>query len=296
MIKTYLYRMAILAFAFLAFACQKDNNVEDESKTEETTTPQEKYVTLNGTLTETVAAFGMEEQIVGVDVTSTYPASIQKVPKVGHTRNLQAEGILSLNPTVVIGLKDEIKPEIQQKLEAAGVKVKLFEQEYSFEGTKQLITEMGEYFGKKEKAQEIIQAIESDVNQIKTIENPPSVLFIYARGAGTLMVAGENTQMKSFIELAGGKNAVEGFEDFKPLTPEALLQSNPDVVLLFSSGLESLEGENGLLEVPGMKDTNAGKNKRFIAMNGAYISGFGPRLGKALLDFNQKLTAETNEL
>src|SRR3546814_14071921 len=96
-----------------------------------------------------------------------------------------------------------------------------------------------------------------------------------------MMVAGENTQMEQVIHMAGGQNAVRGFEDFKPLTAESLVAANPDVILLFDSGLDSLGGMEGLLKVRGIAQTNAGKNRKVIEMDGQLLTGFGLRLGKA---------------
>src|SRR5690606_10051182 len=80
----------------------------------------------------------------------------------------------------------------------------------------------------------------------------PRVLFIYARGAGTMMVGGKGTQVDKVIELAGAENAAKDFDEYKPLTPEALVAYNPDVLLFFSSGLSSLGEEQGLLQVQGV--------------------------------------------
>src|SRR5690606_3623027 len=117
----------------------------------------------------------------------------------------------------------------------------------------------------------------------------PSVLFIYARGTGTMMVAGEDSQVESVIKLAGGKNAVSGFKDFKPLTAESLVKANPDIILLFDSGYESLGGYSGLLNVPGIQETKAGANKNFVAMDGQFLTGFGPRLGQAVTELAVKI-------
>jgi len=93
---------------------------------------------------------------------------------------------------------------------------------------------------------------------------------------------------KMFL-LTGNKNAVTGFTEFKPLTAESLLAANPDVLVLFSSGLESVDGPAGLLKIPGVANTNAGRNKKIISMDGQLLTGFGPRLGKAALELAQKI-------
>jgi iron complex transport system substrate-binding protein len=104
-----------------------------------------------------------------------------------------------------------------------------------------------------------------------------------------MMVAGKNTQVEKMIELAGGVNAVDDFTEFKPLTAEALVAANPDVILLFDSGLSSLGGVDGLLEVQGIRQTNAGKNKKFVEMEGQFLTGFSQRLGKAVEELAKRI-------
>jgi iron complex transport system substrate-binding protein len=91
------------------------------------------------------------------------------------------------------------------------------------------------------------------------------------------------------IQLAGAQNAVNEFAGFKQLSSESLVAANPDVILLFDSGLQSLGGADDLLKVPGVAETNAGRNKKFIAMDGQFLSGFGLRLPQAVGELNKKL-------
>lgn len=248
-------------------------------------TAETRIVSLNGTISEILSALGLEENIVGTDVTSTYPSSLAEKPKVGHNRNISAEGVLSLQPDLVLARAEELDPVLKSQFEAAGVQVLAFDHEYSVEGSKKLIRDVAASFNLDQKAKVVIAGLDRDLDSarqyIDTVSRP-KVLFIYARGTGTLMVAGENTQVEQMIELAGGQNAIEGFEDFKPLTSESLVAANPDVILLFDSGLASLGGMEGLLKVQGIAQTNAGKNRKVIEMDGQLLTGFSPRLGKAL--------------
>jgi iron complex transport system substrate-binding protein len=82
---------------------------------------------------------GAKKNLVGVDVTSTYPESLKKLPKIGHNRNISAEGILALRPTVFVGIRSQLSHGLEQQLQSAGIKVLLYEQEYSLQGTQQLI-------------------------------------------------------------------------------------------------------------------------------------------------------------
>ncbi len=248
-----------------------------------------RLVVVDGTVAEIVCLLGLEKSIVGVDVTSTFPASLEKLPKVGHNRNLSTEGILALKPSVVTGTTNSIKPELAEQLKAAGVKIHFFKQDYSVDGTRKLIQEVATAFGQPTKAAPLIAQLDADLKKVNKASTPKKVLFIYARGAGSLMVGGKNTSVAKVIELAGGRNAVNDFEEFKPLTPEALLAANPDVILLFTSGLESLGGMNGLLNVPGIAQTNAGRNRKVVEMDGHLLSGFSPRLGQAAQELAAKI-------
>ncbi|MEZ0483130.1 heme/hemin ABC transporter substrate-binding protein [Fibrella aquatica] len=249
-----------------------------------------RIVSLDGTVSEILCDLGLQARLVGIDVTSTYPESLQKVPKVGHNRNIAAEGVLARQPTLVLTTeKAGAKAEVLDQLRSAGVQVVIFKQDFSIDGTKKLITDIATACRVPSKAKNIIRRMEGEVAKVQKASGRPKVLFIYARGAGTMFVAGRGTPVEKMIELAGGQNATPQFEDFKPLTTEALVAANPDIILLFDSGLESLGGTNGLLNVPGVAQTSAGKNKRFVTMDGHLLTGFTPRLGKALGELAQKI-------
>lgn len=274
-----------LALAFtLLVACSGP-----EAKKEEVKKEAMRIVSLNGTITEIVYALGEEKQLVAVDITSTYPEAATKLTNLGHLSAISAEGILGSSPTHVIGFADEIKPELLDQLKNAKVEVVLFERDYSIKGAKKAIRDIAKWLEKEEEGKKLEDQIDADVKGLSPLTSKPAVLFVYARGAGTMMVAGDDTQMEKMIELAGGKNAVGGFNEFKPLTPESVIAANPDLLLLFESGTQSLNGEAGLLEIPGIKLTTAGKNKQFLSMDGLLLSGFGPRVGKALSILNGEL-------
>ncbi|WP_373331544.1 heme/hemin ABC transporter substrate-binding protein [Salmonirosea aquatica] len=249
-----------------------------------------RIVSLDGTVSEIIYELGLASRLVGVDVTSTYPESLQKLPRVGHNRNIGTEGVLAQRPTLVLttdqaGVKSPVLDQIRQ----AGVEVVSYKQEFSAAGARQLISEVAKTCRVPAKGEALIKRMDADLAQVKKASGQPKVLFIYARGAGTLFVAGSGTPVETMIELAGGRNAATGFADFKPLTAEALVVANPDVILLFDSGLESLSGAGGLLGIPGIAQTQAGKDRRFITMDGHLLTGFTPRLGKALAELARKI-------
>lgn len=249
----------------------------------------QRIVSTDGTLSEIVCGLGLESKLVGVDVTSTYPESLKKLKQIGHNRNISAEGILSLNPDLVlVNGKAMLNPGLVGQLKQTCKKVLVFDHDYSVEGAKKLIREVGAQFDKAKEAEAMVARIDQDLKKLEKGGNGKKILFIYARGAGTLMVSGEDTQVDRMIRLSGNQNAAVGFKEYKPLTSEALLAANPDYLLLFDEGLKSLGGVDGLLKVPGVSYTKAGKSRNVIRMDGLYLMSFGPRVGAALVELASK--------
>lgn len=281
---------SVLALAIVVASCnKKEENKTTTTETDTVTTEikTDRIVSLNGAVTETLAALDVAGNIVGRDVTSTFPADL-KATDLGHVRSITAESILALQPSVVFGTTKDVNPNLNEQLKKANIPLVLIDQEYSIDGSKKLITEVATKL-KKDNYQPLLDNISNKMTAVKAFDKKPKVLFIYARGAGNLMVAGTGTPLHSMIELAGAENAAAALTDFKPLTPEALLTTNPDVILMFDKGLQSLGGVDGLLKIEGIATTNAGKNKKVVTMDGQYLSGFGPRVGEAVVELHNKL-------
>ncbi|MCQ4139817.1 hemin ABC transporter substrate-binding protein [Chryseobacterium sp. EO14] len=286
----------ILAASVLmaVYSCKKEGTATENKTEQSSEVPKSahKIVTLNGGITEIVAALGHEKEIVGTDVTSTFPESLKSTAKdLGHVRSMTIEPIMAVSPTLILASDKDINPELMGKIKSSGIKTEIFKQEFTVDGTKKLIAEVAKAVGNTD-YQKLNDKIDADLKQIQPIAKKTKVLFIYARG-NMLMVSGKNTPMASLIEIAGGQNAVNDFEDFKPLTPEAVVKANPDVLFFFTSGLQGAGGNEGALKMPGVSQTNAGKNKKIIAMDGGLVSGFGPRLGQAAVELNQLLIEST---
>ncbi len=269
--------------------------ITDATGREVTINDTSRIVTVGGTVTEITFALGAGGQVVAVDTSSTYPPEATQLPKVGYQRQLAAEGVLALGPSLILTSTEAGPPEAIEQLQAAGVPVLIVPLEYTVDGTKRAIRMLAEALRRVERGNELIAQLDRDLAaaaQVAATLNPrPRVLFLYARGPNTVNAAGAKTSADEIIRLAGGQNAITDFEGFKPLTAEAAAAAAPDVLLLFESGLESLGGKEGLLRVPGVAQTPAGQNGRIIAMDGLYLLGFGPRLGAAARDLARELKA-----
>lgn len=277
-----------MLLAMVLTGCQQSGKTAEP--TEDQIPDENRIITFNGALSETVYALGKGKSLVGRDVTGVYPAYVRdSVKDLGHVRSISIESVLSLRPTMILALKGDLNPDLEAAIKNTNIDFHIFNPATSVEEVKHLIDEVGEITGVSE-TELIHQKIDRDLKEIKEFPRKPKVLFVYARGAGTLMIAGENTSMQTIIELAGAENAVQGITNFKPLTEEALLNADPDAVLLFDTGLESLGGKKGFLKAaPALSQTRAGANLAFITMDGGLLSELGPRTGEAVQTLNRLL-------
>lgn len=251
----------------------------------------ERIVSLNGSTTEILFALDVGTNVVGCDASSTYPKHAKEtLPSVGYQYRLNAEGILSLKPTLVIGRSDVKPPQVIEQLRMAGVTVLLFKEPRTFDEAKQRLRTIGKAVDRQEQATALISTLEKDIKTLKSKlaarHSQPKLkaLFLYLRGPQTAFVLGKDSGPGAMLELVDAANAAGKITGTKPMTAEAVIAAQPDVYVLFESGLKSIGGVEGLLKVPGLAQTPAGRAKRVVAMDGLYLSGFGPRCGKAALD------------
>jgi iron complex transport system substrate-binding protein len=258
-----------------------------------------RVIALGGSVTEIIYTLGASDNLVAVDTSSVYPSElVDTLPKVGYVRSLGAEGVLSLDPTLIITTPDAGPPEVVQQLRDTGVAIFIVPDEDSVAGAKAKIRTIADIFERHARAEDLIRQIELDMLEAQLIIDSvaaaakPSVMFVYARGAGALSVSGTGTSAHAMIELARGVNAVTEYEGYRPLTAEAAVTAAPEVLLFLSRGLESVGGVAGLAELPGLALTPAYEDARVIAMDDLYLLGFGPRVGQAVLELTRALYAQ----
>ena len=245
----------------------------------------QRIITAGSALTETVCALGDCDKIIASDRTSLYPAHIQQLPSIGYRGGINAEGILSLKPTLVIAEKDYVEDAVLQQLTASGVKLVIIDRKYTFNDTKKFIAQIATALNRDAEGKKLIAKIEGELAEanamLKKATSAPKVLSIYNRGTSTISVAGKNT-FGEILSYAGATSAVSDVEGYKPLNTEALIAANPDYLLMVSMGLESLGGIDGALKIPGVAQTTAGKKKQIVSIESLKLTNFGPRFGEAV--------------
>jgi iron complex transport system substrate-binding protein len=255
-----------------------------------------RLVTVGGALTEIVYALGAGARLVGVDTSSTYPEAATTLPRVGYQRLLSAEGVLSLNPSLILVSAEAGPPAAISQLRAAGAAVLKVPVAYTVDGVQAKIRLVAQALGLEPRGEELIELLGQEMAEagamLRRIRSQPRVLFIYARSSGALHVSGLGTAADAMIRLAGGENAVTGYDGYRPLTAEAVVAAAPAVLLLPTRSLEILGGLDSLLMAPGLALTPAGEKRRIVAMDDLYLLGFGPRTGQAVRELAARLHPE----
>ncbi|MEJ7838050.1 MAG: ABC transporter substrate-binding protein [Thermomicrobiales bacterium] len=249
-----------------------------------------RIIPLNGNVAETIYALGLSANIVATDLSALYPPEVIDLPKIGYQSQLSVESILSYEPTLVMGAEDAGPPEAIDQLRNAGVTVLILPQSNSAEGAVAEIRAIGTALGVPAAGDAIATNVEQTIGEAQalsaSIEPRARVAFLYVRGAGTQLIAGSNNQADAVVSAAGAINvgAEIGIQGYKPITPEALVQAAPDIILVLQMGLETTGGLDALLAIPGVAQTPAAESGNIVAFDDLYLLGFGPRIGDAIYD------------
>ncbi|WP_394150326.1 hemin ABC transporter substrate-binding protein [Vibrio maritimus] len=241
----------------------------------------EKIVSAGASVTELIYALGAQSQLVGVDVTSVTPKE-SPLPKVGYHRALSAEGLIALEPTIVIG-SDEMgpKPALDQ-LERVGVDIEIVDTAPTIEGLNKRIDQIAKLTDTEANAPALKSNIAKQVNALTS--NQPQeneakkVLFLLIHEGRPANVAGNATTPDAIIELAGGINpAAASIDSYKPISNEAIIEMQPDVVLVSGRSYAKLGGSDAVLKaLPMLSATPAGQNNAIVTIDGhALVGGLG---------------------
>ena len=280
---------------------QDQNRQQAEQAIDEESVPEEtRLISLFGDITEIVYALGVQDYLVARDTSSIYPREVEDLPNLGFAGGLNAEAILAFEPTIVIGTPMAGPPGVLEQLEQAGVEVLIVDDFNSLDAPQIKIRMVGEALGIPQRAAALALDVGRRMEAVMAAavtDDPLRVLLVYIRRGGLQLVSGEGNKSQAIIEAAGAIDAATeaGIVGWQPLTPEALVASDPDVYLVMDRGLAVVDGIEGLLEIPGMAQTKAGQNRHIISMPDLYLLGFGPRLPEAIADlatFLQEIRAE----
>lgn len=243
-----------------------------------------RIVVLRGAIAEVVYSLGLGDNVVGRDVSTTFTEA-DDVPLVTHGHDMSAESVMSLKPSVVLADTDSGPPEAIAQLRSVGVPVVTFDPVTSVEAIHGHMTEVASALGLDIEgaalAERTTKRIEEVAVRVPASGEHPHVAFLYLRGtAGVYLLGGPGSGADSMIAAAGGTDVGTEMgltKPFTPLTSEALVLAAPDVLLLTTTGLESVGGIDGLLATPGIAQTPAGAARRIVTLEDGLLFSFGTR-------------------
>lgn len=251
-------------------------------------------VSVGGSITEILYELGADRRIVAVDSTSQFPPrALNEKKSVGYMRALSPEGVLGVAPTLILALNGSGPPQTLSVLDSAGVPMVMVGDEYSGEGIVRKVRLVATAMHLEGRGQCLVDRVRRDLESLAQwragINRPLRVVFVMSFVNGRAMVAGRKTAADGIIRMAGAVNAVNQFEGYKQLEDEAVVAAQPDAVLVMErSGADPLTAKE-VFAHPGFALTPAASRNAFVAMDGLYLLGFGPRTASAARDLIQKL-------
>ncbi len=284
-VKTYIaprMRWVALVIAFLA-----------PTMVEAADTKASRIVAIGGSVTEIVYALGEEARLVGRDSTSVYPPEALKLPDTGYIRALSPEGVLSLNPDLILALDGAGPPPALETLKSAGVRTVTIPEGFDRKAIIDKIDAVGAALGVKEKAKTLAASVEAALDRAVATSaeqgRKARILFVLSPRQGRLMASGSKTQADGIIRMAGAENVLSDIEGYKPVSDEAVIAAAPEIILMMSGTGDHAASDEAVLTLPAIAETPAGKAKRIVRMDGMYLLGFGPRTADAIVSLHDAL-------
>jgi iron complex transport system substrate-binding protein len=205
------------------------------------------------------------------------------LPDVGYIRALSPENILALDPTLIVAEGDAGPPEAVEVLKAAGIPFVLVPEATDPGGVVEKIQAVAAALGLPGGAlsADVQAGLDAAAAKAAAVASPKRVLFILSLQGGGVMAGGEGTEAEGIIRLAGGINAATGFRGYKPMTDEAVLAAQPEVILMMDREGELSISDADVLAHPALSQTPAARAGAVLRMDGMLLLGFGPRTPEA---------------
>jgi len=250
-----------------------------------------RIVSIAPNVTEILFELGLDEEVVGCDNSSDYPAAARRKEKIGSFDRPNIEKIVSLKPDIVFTTSIEQKPAVE-KLVSLGLRVVVIYPK-DIEGLCSDIERIGELTDRQKQAQDLSAHIIKETVKIKALtdkipqENRPGVFLEIWNDP--VITAGSSSFVGQMIEAAGGRNiAYDAGRDYSRFSAELVLERNPDVIILAYMDSSEIAVEN-LKQRFGWDNINAVKTGRvYNDIDPDIILRPGPRIVEGLAKLYEK--------
>lgn len=229
---------------------------------------------------EIISALGLKSLIVGRDIAST-DADLKSIPIVTSGHQVIAEKIISMNPDLVIIDKSTGPASALATLKSSGISVVEIPEAWTLADIPAKVQAVAQSIGTPQSGELLNQKFAEVLSGAKSSSlKKVRVAFLYLRGGSAIyLIGGEGSGADSLMQAIGAVDigAATFAQPFTAMTSELMISLNPDLILVMTKGLASVGGVDGLVQLPGVAQTNAGKNKRVIAVDDSLLLSFGPR-------------------
>lgn len=229
-----------------------------------------RVISTDAKVTEMLLLLGAEDNLVGVDVTSSVPEALKRLPSVGYHRQLSAEGLLSLQPDLVIGSQHMGPESTLNLLESAQIDLVQLPAAENAEILRDQFMQVATTLGHQQEARSVLITLDKNIEQLSQQRlSGQRIVFLLMMEANKLRVAGEQTAGDAFIHLLGGENAVD-FANYRNVSIESLVSLQPDVILLATSDPD-FSISDLLEDKPALKATPAVQENRVYQVDGSTL-------------------------
>ncbi|WP_186367466.1 heme/hemin ABC transporter substrate-binding protein [Yersinia aldovae] len=235
----------------------------------------QRIITLGSDISEITYALGVGGNIVARDSASQHPVELKTLPDVGYLRHLNAEGILALQPTLVLCRAQASSSIALKQLTDYGVNVIFIPADTSPQTVINKIHLIATAVNKPEKGQQLINDYQQQLASIVSTPLPVKALFIISHAGLPPLAAGKGTAADTLFRLSGLDNSMQTFSGYRPLSQEGIIASAPDLLIVTSHSIKSVGGVDNIWRLPGVVLTPAGKKQRLLVLDDQALLGFG---------------------
>jgi iron complex transport system substrate-binding protein len=281
-------KLAIIALALLLSGCSQSpvastytisqHDVRSNSLTSQSALTVSRVVVLANGVAEIIQSLNAQAIMVGRDISSTED-SLADIPIVTSGHQVLPEKVIALKPDLVLIDASTGPKAAIETIKSAGITVIETPESWSLKDLPIKVRAVGRAIGAQDQAEELVSKLNDSLNA-SAVKNSPRVAFLYLRGTSSVyLIGGAGSGTDSLLAAIGAIDVGAQTLDrpFNTLTAESLAELNPDVILVMSKGLQSVGGIDGLLKLPGVAQTRAGKNSAVIDVDDSLLLSFGPR-------------------
>ena len=236
-----------------------------------------RIVSISPTSTESLFAIGAGRQVLAVDDQSDYPKNAPKTTLSGFTPNVEA--IAAYRPDLVVVAYDT--KDLVAALEKLGIPVIFHKPATTIPGAYQQIRQLGAVTGHGTQAAALVSRMKSQIARVVAKREATATgATVYHELDPSFFSANSNTFVGRVYSLFGLKNladAAPGGSDYPQLSPEFIVSSNPDLVVLADSVCCGQNADT-VASRPGWAGIKAVRNRAILRIDDSIASRWGPRL------------------